>query len=111
MKVVIAGSRHFIDYEYVRDCVNDSKLDITEIISGGASGVDFLAIMYAKEYNIPYKVINAEWNQYERAAGPIRNKKMAKECDALIAIKTSGEGTQSMIREAKALNRIVITYD
>ena len=49
MKVVIAGSRHFIDYEYVRDCVNDSKLDITEIISGGASGVDFLAIMYAKE--------------------------------------------------------------
>ena len=111
MKVVIAGSRYFDDYKYVEKCVNESDIEISTIISGGAMGVDFSAIKYAKEYGIPLVIFNADWFRYGKAAGPIRNKKMAELCEALIAIKTNGKGTQNMIKEAEKLGKRVIVYD
>ena len=111
MKVVIAGSRIFNDYKYVEKCVDNSGIEISEIISGGAYGVDTLAIRYATKHNIPLTLVEAQWGLYGNAAGPIRNKQMALVCDALIAIKTSGKGTQSMIKEATKLGKVVVCYD
>ena len=55
-------------------------------------------------------VIPANWGKYGLAAGPIRNREMAEIGDVLIAIKTSGKGTQSMIREARLRGKRVIEY-
>ena len=51
MKVVIAGSRGFNNYNYMKSQLNN--YNITYIISGDAKGADTLAEKYAKENNNP----------------------------------------------------------
>jgi hypothetical protein len=66
-----------------------------------ASGVDQLAIRYAKENNLPLHQYWAEWGFYGKSAGPIRNRLMAKNAEALIAIqKNNSKGTKNMISTA-----------
>ena len=50
MKVVVAGSREFNDYELLKKEL--SVINITELISGGARGADKLGEKYANEHNI-----------------------------------------------------------
>ena len=42
MKVIIAGSRNFTDYKVLQDAIKNSGFKITEVVSGGAKGVDSL---------------------------------------------------------------------
>lgn len=114
MKIIIAGSRHLTDnkwLEVINDCIKNSKFDITEIVSGGCRGIDQFAIEWAKKASIPYKVYEASWNRHGRAAGPIRNEKMAKYADGLIAIwMNSSRGTSNMIDNMKKLNKPTFIY-
>lgn len=101
MKVIIAGGRDIHNYELVLSAIGESEFQITEVVSGMASGVDTLAIQYATENNLPLKEFHAEWNEYKRAAGPIRNREMANYGEALIAIwDGESRGTKNMIEEA-----------
>lgn len=78
MKILVAGSRNFYDYnefKYVMDYTHN-KYHITEIVSGGARGADTLAERYAKENNIPIKIFPAKWDIYGKSAGFIRNAEM-----------------------------------
>jgi hypothetical protein len=101
MKLIIAGGRNIHDYSLVLSALAESQFQPTEIVSGMALGVDTLAIQYAAENNLPLKEFHADWNQYKRAAGPIRNRQMAEYGDALIAIwDGESRGTKNMIEEA-----------
>ena len=108
MKVIIAGDRNFTDYEYVKKFVDSLEIEITEVVSGRARGVDRLGERYAKENEIECMMFPAEWGTYGRAAGPIRNKQMADyvgEEGALIAFLAEGsKGTASMISIAEKQN-------
>ena len=81
MNLIIAGCRDFTDRDIIYEGID---LFINEygtpdrIIEGGASGVDRIAGEYAREHNIPLQICKADWNKYGRAAGPIRNDKMAR---------------------------------
>lgn len=55
MRVAVIGSRTFSDYEFLKETL--SHIYITEMISGGALGADQLAERYAKEKNIPIRII------------------------------------------------------
>lgn len=102
MRVIIAGSRHVSSYRLVRTVIEMANFDITEVVSGGAYGVDQLGERWAHFNQIPLAIHSADWDTYGKAAGPIRNKNMAQNADALIAIQTnSSRGTQNMIEEAK----------
>ncbi len=102
MKVIIAGGRDITDYSLIEIAINESGFIIDEVVSGGATGVDTLAIKYAIEKGIPSKVFHADWKKHQRAAGPIRNREMAEYSDALIAIwDGKSRGTKNMIEEAK----------
>ena len=105
-KVIIAGCRDFTDYQtlytYCEKVLSD-KQDIC-IISGCCSGADELGIRYAKEKGYEIIRMPADWNAYGKAAGPIRNRKMAENADALIAFwDGKSRGTKNMIETAKAL--------
>jgi hypothetical protein len=104
MKVIIAGSRNFTDYQKLKkECdqfLQDQKN--IEIVSGDHfKGADKLGIQYANEKGYNLIKFPAEWNKFGKAAGPIRNKEMAIFADVLIAFwDGKSRGTQNMIRLA-----------
>ena len=101
MKTIIAGGRNITNYSLLLSAIGESEFEITEVVSGMAPGVDTLAIQYSQENNLPLAEFHADWNQYKRAAGPIRNREMANYGEALIAIwDGESRGTKNMIEEA-----------
>ena len=104
MKVIIAGSRTFNNYNLL--CQNcDRALSFQteiEIVSGTANGADKLGEKYAKERGYLIKQFPANWDKYGKSAGYKRNEEMAKYADALIAFwDGKSKGTKHMIDLAK----------
>lgn len=110
MKVIIAGSRCFKDYDLLKK-VCDRELDPyerhkniygdIEIVSGGAHGADLLGEKYANEKKYPIKRFPANWEKYGKSAGHVRNSEMGKYANALIAFWDEvSPGTKSMIKIA-----------
>lgn len=118
MRVIVAGGRDFNDYQlmcarldHFFQNVDKNKLVIVNGDGPGlwdkenkcyiAEGADQLAKRYARENNIKIDSYPPDWNKYEKAAGPIRNKQMAENADALVAFDTGGRGTANMIKLAE----------
>lgn len=119
IKVIIAGTRDFNDYaflkknvDYFLQGINPNNEEI-EIVSGNARGADKLGERYAKEHNLPVKLFPANWNKYGKRAGYLRNQEMADYADVLIAFwDEKSKGTKHMIDIAKKqdLTVIVVGY-
>lgn len=105
MKTIIAGSRSIKNYNKVAEIINRynedlnfQDLTITEVVSGGANGVDSLGEIWAEEHDIPFKRFPADWDIHGKSAGYIRNEEMADYADALLAIwDAKSRGTKHMI--------------
>jgi hypothetical protein len=107
MKTIIAGGRDYQLDEW--DLGQLDQIGITEVVSGGAPGVDTSGESWA-EYNLlPVKCFPADWKKHGRAAGPIRNRQMAEYADA-VALFKGGIGTQSMFNEAKRAGIKIYDY-
>lgn len=89
MRLIACGSRTFSDQFIVNSTLlglyltDDSPNGMT-LIQGGAPGADNLAKQWAENFLTlslkPWHIeIKADWDEYGRAAGPIRNKKMLDE--------------------------------
>jgi hypothetical protein len=83
MKVAVIGSRTFKDYEEMKKTL--SLLNITQIISGGATGADTLSEQYAKEKGIPTVIFVPDWKNKGKSAGFIRNSDIVKEAELIVA--------------------------
>ena len=72
------------------------------IISGGAKGVDSVAIDWAVVNWCQFFEFPADWKKYGKAAGHIRNKQMLDEGkpDVVLAFR-GGKGTANMIKQAE----------
>jgi len=102
VKTIIAGSRAFTDYETLCHAMRAAGVTVTEVVSGGSSGVDALGERWATEQGLPVKRFPAQWEKYGRAAGPKRNQQMAAYGEALIALwEGGGRSTSKIIREAR----------
>lgn len=106
MKVIIAGGRHFNDYELLKqECsilLNDKNV---EIICGMSEGADLLGKRFAEENLIKIHEFPANWNLYGKKAGLIRNIQMGDFADALIAFWNGlSTGTAHMINYAREIN-------
>lgn len=99
MKIIVAGSREFNNYELVCEILNKAKWTCNdEIISGTANGADSLGERYAIENGISLKRFPADWNRYGKKAGYIRNKEMADYCTgAIIFWNGISRGSKNMI--------------
>lgn len=70
-----------------------------------------MGIKYSEAKRIPLKKFPAEWDKYYKAAGPIRNQKMAEYANALIAVwDGKSTGTKDMIERAKACGLKIFVY-
>ena len=111
MKVIVAGSRTISDRSIVADAIASSGIQITELISGNARGVDSVAENWASVNKIPFVTFPAQWEKYGKPAGAIRNAEMAKKADALIAIwDGKSTGTNNMIKTMNKLKKPVFLY-
>jgi hypothetical protein len=105
MRVIIAGSRDFTNYQFLVDSIYQLNYsEWTEIVSGGAKGADTLGEQFAMSHKIPLTVFIADWKRYGNAAGPIRNNQMAENADMLVAFwDGKSKGTKNMIETAQKL--------
>lgn len=104
MKVIIAGSREFDDYNTlckVCDYMLQNQTEI-EIVSGTAYGADKLGEKYARERGYALKQFPADWERFGKAGGYVRNVDMAEYADAAIIFWNGrSKGTGHMIDIAK----------
>ena len=107
MKVAIIGSRKLIDVEVSKYIPEN----VTEIISGGAKGIDTLAEEWADKNGIPKTIIKPEYERYKRGAPLKRNEKIVERADIIIALwNGESRGTKFTIDYAKKLQKEVKIY-
>jgi hypothetical protein len=102
MRVIIAGSRSVVSFPIVESACLRSGFAITEVVSGGASGVDTLGERFARERGIPVRRFPADWSRFGRSAGPRRNREMAEYGEALVLVwDGQSRGSASMLAYAR----------
>jgi len=102
VKTIISGSREITDPRIVEEAILRSKFHITEIVSGACRGVDQMGEDWARVNNLPVSKFPADWKTHGRAAGPMRNARMACYADSLIAVwDGKSRGTKNMIDLAR----------
>lgn len=122
MTVIVAGSREIgpaqipeilrrpftpreiTDIVTVLDAVEESALEVTEVISGCAPGVDTAVLM--KPWACPVRKMPANWTKFGNSAGVLRNVDMAAAAGpqgGLVAVwNGESRGTRNMISIARA---------
>ena len=115
MKIIIAGSRNFNDYNLLKSSCDNLLTQFTniEIVSGTARGADKLGERYAREKGYDIKQFPANWDKFGKSAGYIRNDEMAKYSDMLVAFwDGTSKGTKHMIDLAnkRSLKVEIVNY-
>ena len=110
MKLAIVGSRTFTNFKRLEEfAIENIKISqITTVISGGAVGADKLAEEFAKKYDIPIQIFYPNWKKYGKIAGFIRNEKIIKNCDEVIALWDGmSRGTEHSIGLARKYGKLL----
>ena len=119
MKVIIAGGRDFTNVTVMATTLNnlqdvDHVIEIEKLtlICGMARGADLTAYKLFSEAGLPVEAYPADWDQYGKQAGFIRNIQMADVADMLIAFwDGESRGTAHMIDTARKLNLNVLVFN
>lgn len=84
MRVAVIGSRDASPdaYELI---IKNLPHGCSEIVSGGASGIDLLAKKAAKQLGIKYTCLRPNYSRYGRAAPLIRNSEIVDRADCVLA--------------------------
>ena len=108
MKVAVVGSRNLS----VRDLGEYLPSETTEIISGGARGVDTSAREYANAHGIPITEILPDYKKYPgRIASLKRNIEIIERSDLVLAFwDGESHGTKFVIDNCRKLGKRVIVY-
>ncbi|MEM9451100.1 MAG: DUF2493 domain-containing protein [Cyanobacteria bacterium P01_E01_bin.6] len=116
IKLIIAGTRTFNDYNFLKsklDFYLSQKNEKIEIVCGGCQEPDMFGVRYAKQKGFSVEYFYPDWQKYGRAAGPMRNKDMAQYATHCVVFWDGrSRGTASMIELVKQyeLNLRVVRY-
>ena len=104
MKLAIIGSRglHVESFEeYLPE-------GVTEIVSGGAKGIDTDAERYANANGIKMTVFKPQYSKYKGGAPHIRNKEIVNYADEVLAFwDGSSRGTKNVIEYCREVKKMV----
>ena len=104
MKIAIIGSRNI----FIDDLENYIPKNVTEIVSGGAKGIDTLAKEYAVKNNIVLTEFLPEYAKFGKAAPLIRNIQIIEYADEVLAFwDGKSKGTKHVIDSCKKLSKKV----
>lgn len=108
IKVAIIGSRSILHFDIAAVLPEGT----TEIITGGASGVDTLAQSFAEANSIPCTIILPNYTRYGRAAPIRRNDEIIAQADLVIAIwNGTSRGTRYVINRCRRLNKPLTIHE
>ena len=109
MKLIIAGSRTFTDYQLLCQVLAPDRHRITQVITGGARGADQLGYRWAWKHQVKHQLFRADWERFGKSAGVWRNHQMAQVGDVLVAFwDGQSPGTSHMIQCMRALGKPVV---
>lgn len=104
MKLAIIGSRDL----YVADLGIYLPPDVTELVSGGARGVDACVRAYAQTHGIPLTEFLPNYARYGRGAPIRRNLEIVAYADSVLAFWDGhSRGTLSVIEACQKCGRPV----
>ena len=114
--ILVCGGRDYSDRDaFVAGMDLALELNVVsrpgQIIQGGARGADSLAKEWAVRQGVPCREFPADWKQYGKAAGQIRNAQMLNEGrpDLVIAFP-GGRGTANMVARARNAGVAVVEF-
>lgn len=106
MRIAIVGSRDYLNMEEVIAFVDTLAMDDI-VITGGARGVDIVAETAARKRGLEVVVFLADWDQYGKAAGYMRNQQLVDDCDTLVAFwDGTSNGTRDSISKATKAGKL-----
>ena len=102
MKLAIIGSRGITSLDltpYMRHC--------TEVVSGGARGVDSVAARYAREHGLKLTEFLPDYDRYGRGAPLVRNRLIVDYADLVIAFwDGKSRGTKYVIDYCEKVGKL-----
>ena len=105
MKIAVVGSRDFNRPDAVRQFVWEQDRT-TVIVSGGAAGVDSVAVGEAQRLGMPYEVHLPDWSRYGRRAGAVRNQQIVDAAHEVVAFwDGQSRGTKITMDMARAAGK------
>jgi hypothetical protein len=104
MRLLVCGDREWSDYIMIEREIKNLKPAI--VIEGEARGADSLARKAAETLGIPVLPFPADWDQYGRSAGPIRNRLMLSKGMPTLVLAfhdnlAKSKGTLDMVNAAR----------
>lgn len=102
MKIAIIGSRS-INIENLEEYLPNN---VTEIVSGGARGVDKSAEKFAKQNKLKLTLFLPEYDKYGIAAPIKRNLQIIKYADKVLAFwDGKSKGTENVIKTCQKIKK------
>ncbi len=115
MNIIVAGSREFSDYDFLRDKLDFLLSGVTEpitIISGCAHGADMLGERYAEERGIHVIRMPANWHVHGKRAGYMRNVEMANAGTHCVIFRVNQSRGSTLMEEIAKERRLSLrVYD
>ena len=106
MKVLVCGGRDYRDRDTIRRVLSEQHAVIafTHLIHGACEGTDLIAAKWAEDNGVQPVACKALWWKQNKAAGPIRNRRMLDLEPHLLIAFPGGKGTANMVKQAKEAN-------
>ena len=107
MRIAVIGSRSL----KAEDISQYLPKDVTEIVSGGAEGIDACARKYAQDNGIRLTEFLPQYERYGRAAPLYRNREIIGYADEVVAIwDGKSHGTKYVIDQCRQCGKPVTVY-
>ncbi len=102
MKIAVIGSRNL----HIENLEAYLPEDCTEIVSGGAKGIDQSAVQFARAHAIKLTEFLPQYQIYGKAAPIVRNKQIVDYADSVLAFwDGKSAGTRSVIRYCEKIGK------
>ena len=107
MKIAIVGSRSL----QVKDLENYIPENVTEIVSGGAVGIDSCARQYARKKGLRLTEFFPNYEKYDSKAPLVRNLQIIEYADSVIAFwDGKSTGTRHVINHCREQNKKIRVF-